>query len=62
MACYSAGCDFLLFNVGVMKAPSGFEIGRGINVLQFTLFACDKINTVLLVMLNVVAILGNKTG
>ena len=65
MACYSAGCDFLLFNMGFMKTPSGVEIDCGTKVLQFTLFACDKINTVLSVtrkmMLNVVAIFGNKT-
>ena len=65
MACYSAGCNFLLFNVGFMKTPSGFEIDRGTDILQFTLFACNKINTVLLVtrkiVLNVVAVLGNKT-
>ena len=48
-----------------MKTPPAFEIDRGTDILHFTLFACDEINTVVLatrkMMLNVVAVLGNKT-
>ena len=51
--------------MGFMKTPSGFEIDRGTDILEFTFFVCDPINTILLaarkMTLYVVATVGNKT-